>query len=99
MPSGLKRYQQTHQLHFITFTCFHRAPFLQTASARDLCVLTLERVRVWYGFYVVGYVVMPEHVRLLISEPERRRVPQVPRAAFASSPGQKRCSTVTATGL
>ena len=72
MPSGLKRYQQTRQLHFITFTCFHRAPFLQTASSRDLCVLTLERVRVWYGFYVVGYVVMPEHVHLLISEPERR---------------------------
>jgi putative transposase len=72
MPSGLKRYQHTHQLHFITFTCFHRAPFLHTASARDLCVLTLERVRVWYGFYVVGYVVMPEHVHLLISEPERR---------------------------
>jgi len=72
MPSGLKRYQQTRQLHFITFTCFHRAPFLQTALARDLCVLTLERVRVWYGFYVVGYVVMPEHVHLLISEPERR---------------------------
>ena len=23
------------------------------------------------GFYVVGYVVMPEHVHLLVSEPER----------------------------
>jgi putative transposase len=35
-----------------------------------LCV-TLERVCRWYGFYVMGYVVMPEHVHLLISEPER----------------------------
>ena len=25
-----------------------------------------------YGFVLVGYVVMPEHVHLLISEPERR---------------------------
>ena len=24
-----------------------------------------------YGFYVTGYVIMPEHVHLLISEPER----------------------------
>lgn len=32
---------------------------------------SLERARCWYGFYVVGYVVMPEHVHLLISEPER----------------------------
>ena len=37
----------------------------------NLFVHTFERVRVWYGFYVVGYVVMPEHVHLLISEPER----------------------------
>jgi putative transposase len=28
-------------------------------------------VRQWYGFYVVGYVVMPDHVHLLMSEPER----------------------------
>ena len=31
---------------------------------------TLERVRRWYGFCVFGYVVMPEHVHLLVSEPE-----------------------------
>ena len=72
MPSRLKHYKQAHYLHFISFTCFHRAGFLQTVEAGDLVVLTLERVRVWYGFYVVGYVVMPEHVHLLISEPERR---------------------------
>ena len=74
MPSRLKRYQQAHRLHYITFTCFHRAPYLQTADARDAVVLTLERSRRWYGFYVVGYVVMPEHVHLLISEPERSRL-------------------------
>ena len=74
MPSGLKRYQQTHQLHFITFSCFHRAAFLQIEYARDFFVRTFERVRVWYGFYVVGDVVMPEHVHLLISEPERGRL-------------------------
>lgn len=32
---------------------------------------TLERVRRWYGFYIFGYVVMPEHVHILLSEPER----------------------------
>jgi REP element-mobilizing transposase RayT len=31
----------------------------------------LEQVRRRYRFVVVGYVVMPEHVHLLISEPER----------------------------
>ena len=68
MPWGLKRYQQTRQLHFLTFSCYHRAPLLGTAHARDTFLATLERARRWYGFYVVGYVVMPEHVHLLISE-------------------------------
>jgi putative transposase len=31
----------------------------------------LEQVRLRYGFVVVGYVVMPEHIHLLISEPDR----------------------------
>jgi putative transposase len=30
----------------------------------------LEQGRMRYGFYVLGYVVMPEHVHLLVTEPE-----------------------------
>ncbi|HXZ81733.1 MAG TPA: transposase [Terriglobales bacterium] len=73
MSAGLLRYQHTRHLHYITFTCFHRASYLATASARELFEKTLERVRHWYGFYLNAYVVMPEHVHLLISEPERDR--------------------------
>jgi putative transposase len=71
MPSRLKRYQQTQQLHYVTFTCYHRQKYLGSGSARDVFEQTLERVRRWYDFYIVGYVVMPEHVHLLVSEPER----------------------------
>ena len=74
MPWGLHRYQQTRQLHFITFSCYHRAPLLCTPEARNKFVESFERTRRWYGFYVVGYVVMPEHVHLLISEPERSKL-------------------------
>ena len=71
MPSRLKRYQQTGQLHYVTFTCYRRLKHLGSASARDIFEETLEQVRGWYGLEVVGYVVMPEHVHLLLSEPER----------------------------
>jgi putative transposase len=71
MPSRLKRYQQTGQLHYITFTCYRRLKHLEADSARDIFEQILERVRRWYRFQVVGYVVMPEHVHLLLSEPER----------------------------
>jgi putative transposase len=71
MPWGLKRYQQAGQLHFITFSCYHRWPLLGTPGECDCFVKTLEDSRGWYGFCVVGYVVMPEHVHLLVTEPER----------------------------
>src|ERR1700691_2295328 len=71
MPRGLKRYQQTGALHFITFSCYRRQPLLVSAQAKRVFEQTLERVRVWYGLCVTGYVVMPEHVHLLLSEPER----------------------------
>lgn len=71
MPWGLKRYQQTRQLHFVTFSCYQRKPFPDSAQARYLFEEALERARRGYRFYVTGYVVMPEHVHLLVSEPER----------------------------
>ena len=71
MPWGLKRFQQTRNLHFVTFSCYQRAPLLGTPEARRVFEQTLEKVRQWYALYVTGYVVMPEHVHLLISEPER----------------------------
>jgi putative transposase len=74
MPWGLKRFQEARCLHFVTFSCFGRAPLLGTTRARDIFEQTFERTRQWYGFYVAGYVVMPEHVHLLISEPERAKL-------------------------
>jgi putative transposase len=71
MPEKLKRYYGRGDLHFVTFSCYQRLPLLEKASARALVVKALERVREEYGFLLVGYVVMPEHVHLLISEPHR----------------------------
>ena len=71
MPRGLYRFQQSGDLHFITFSCYRRAALLQTPQARRVFEETLEQVRRWYGIYVIGYVVMPEHVHLLLTEPER----------------------------
>ena len=71
MPWGLKRYQQSRQLHFVTFSCYRREPLLDSAGSKDLFERALERARRGYRFYVAGYVVMPEHVHLLLSEPER----------------------------
>jgi len=74
MTSGLKRFHQSGCTHFLTFSCYRRQPFLSVPEPADAFVAVLERVRVSFGLRVFGYVVMPEHVHLLISEPERSRL-------------------------
>jgi len=69
MPSRLKRYQTEGDGHFITFSCYHRLPFLDNDPARICFEKTLEEVRKRHRFYLYGYVLMPEHVHLLLSEP------------------------------
>ncbi len=71
MPWGLKRYQNVGTLYFITFSCYRRQPLLMKHGAAQMFEQALEDARVRYGFFVFGYVVMPEHVHLLLSEPER----------------------------
>ena len=70
MTTGLVRYQETGDLHFITFSCFRRRPYLATSASMNLVEDALERMRQRYGIFVYSYVVMPEHVHLLVSEPE-----------------------------
>jgi putative transposase len=71
VPTGLRRYQQTGHLHFVTFSCYRRQALL-TPEVRDIFASALEATRRSYRFFMIGYVVMPEHVHLLVGEPERR---------------------------
>jgi putative transposase len=86
MPSGLQRYYGAHHLHFITCSCYRRRPVLGTARRRHLLLKLLEEVRRRHRFVVLGYVVMPEHFHLLISEPQETTpsvVMQVLKQRFA----------------
>ena len=71
VPKGLKRFYGARHLHYITWSCYHRRPLLAAPRRRDAFLRVLEQVRQKYDFTVVGYVVMPEHVHVLISEPEQ----------------------------
>jgi len=71
MPKGLKRRYGLHHLHFITCSCYRRLPLFASARAKNLFAKILGEVRDRYGFALAGYVVMPNHVHLLISEPAK----------------------------
>ena len=98
MPKGLKRYYGSGDLHFITCSCYQRRACLGTARRRDLFLRLLEQTRQKYCFVVVGYVVMPEHFHLLISEPQvgnPSKLMQVVKQRFAQRILRRRRKPIT----
>ena len=80
MRSGLRRYHYSGQSHFITFTCYHRYCYFTSAPVYELFPLCLDGMRHKFRMYVYGYVVMPEHVHLLMNEPKIATVDRVIQA-------------------
>lgn len=70
MRNPLRRYYGGGDLHFVTFSCYRRQPLPAAPFARDCFVKVLDEVRLRFEFRLIGYVVMPEHVHLLMSEPK-----------------------------
>jgi len=71
MAWGLTRFHHSGQSHFVTFCCYHRRRLLATDASRQIFESALERVRRSFRLQVYEYVVMPEHVHLLLSEPQQ----------------------------
>ena len=90
VPRDLVRYEETGNWHFITFSCVGRRPYLGTREARDGFERVLERMRLRYDFLVSAYVVMPEHVHLLVSEPRTVRLATALQAIKLSVAVQRR---------
>ena len=70
MPVGLKRLQNEGDLHFITFSCHDRLPYLTTQKSKQVVEDMIETLRLRHNFAILGYVLMPEHVHLLTTEPK-----------------------------
>jgi putative transposase len=80
MPIGLKRFQEAETLHFITFSCFNRLPFLESPRPKEMIEATLEQTRARHQARIYAYVLMPEHIHLLINEPPSILVAQFLKA-------------------
>lgn len=70
MPRGLRRYHFSGQSHFITFSCYRRRKFLLRDDVRRILTQVLEETRKRFNLLIYGFVWMPEHIHILISEPE-----------------------------
>lgn len=69
MPKSREPVYGKGQLHLINCNCFQRQSKLGLEKHRNVFVRLLEEIRAKFRFRVAGYVVMPDHFRLLMVEP------------------------------
>ena len=62
----LKRSNVQGQAHYLTFSCYHNQPFLNRDRSRFWFIDSLKKARDKYQFELWAWVIMPEHVHLLI---------------------------------
>ena len=70
MPTRLERRYDIRGSHFVTSSCYQRRPLLDDDRIKQVFLSVLEETRKQCSFCVYGYVLMPEHFHLLISNPE-----------------------------
>ena len=61
-----RRFNDPGHAHELTFSCYRRRPFLVKKRTREYLAEAIQQAREKYLFHLWGYVLMPEHVHLLI---------------------------------
>lgn len=76
---SVTRYDIAAQARFLTYSCFQRFSLLGQPHVRDLYVREIATQSARLGFEVIAYVVMPEHVHLIVVPPVEGRIAGVLR--------------------
>src|SRR5262245_9341446 len=62
-----RRYNETNQPRELTFSCYRRFPFFSRERTCEWFRQALEEARAKFGFQLWAYVLMPDHVHLLVN--------------------------------
>ncbi len=62
----VRHFDEPSHAHFLTFSCYHRLPLLNKDRSRHWLIEALQGARQKHGFDLWGWVIMPEHVHLLL---------------------------------
>jgi len=70
----LRHYDNLGTVRFVTFSCHQQRQYLSSNSARQILVDQIDKARNKHGFKLFAYVIMPEHVHLVIYPPEKMKL-------------------------
>ena len=66
MPAHLRRVNEPGHIHFWTISCHRRLAFFHHDGMKTIVMAALGRLQAKFGICIVGYVVMPDHVHILL---------------------------------
>ena len=72
-----RRFDQPGDAHFLTFSCFRSLPLLERNRTRRWFVEALQLGRTQNKFDLWAYVIMPEHVHLVLLPLERSKISDI----------------------
>lgn len=88
MPASAKmklfKSDQANTFHYVTTVTFKRVPVFRNDYACQLFIESLARTRQHCDFKLIGYVVMPDHVHLILN-PRAKAISEVMRRLKSSS--------------
>lgn len=70
----LKHYDHDGRARFITFGTHKRIPVLTNTPFRKVIIESLDEIRRSNNLYLLGYVIMPEHVHLVVEPPKELKL-------------------------
>jgi len=70
----LKHFDNDGRARFVTFSTHQRFPILTNSPFRQVVVDSIAEVRERFGFQLAAYVIMPEHVHLIIIPSDRMKM-------------------------
>ncbi len=62
----MKRFEHENHARFLTFSCYKRLPLFNNDQIKNRFVDQLKSTRDLTGFRLIAWVIMPEHIHLLI---------------------------------
>jgi putative transposase len=75
----VKRFENPSDARFLTFSCYCRLPLFSNDAIKDTFVCSLEHTRTRHAFLLHAWVLMPEHVHMVIRCHAGSTVPDVLR--------------------
>ncbi|MBX3375978.1 MAG: transposase [Phycisphaeraceae bacterium] len=72
-----RRWETGPLTRYLTFSCYRRIPLLNSPKVRNDLAACLARAKEKYSFRLIAWVIMPEHVHLMLEPSKADDVPSI----------------------